>query len=91
MAAESYLSLSEVGCRIKFHICSHLEYQGLSNLTDALALLRDPDEPDLSLPTVILVGQEGAGKTCLMEVLLGRSFVPRSPDRRIARWGCCFS
>ena len=44
------------------------------NLREALALLRDTDEPDLSLPTVILVGQEGVGKTSLMEALLGRSF-----------------
>ena len=70
---------------------AHLEYQGLSSLTEALALLRDTEDPDLSLPTVILVGQEGAGKTCLMEALLGRTFVPRSTDRRFARWGCFFS
>ena len=55
---------------------------------EALALLRDTDEPDLSLSTVLLVGQEGAGKTCLMEALLGRSIVPTSTDRRLARCGC---
>ena len=85
MAAESYLSLSEVGCRVQFHILQ-LQLQGLSSLSEALALLRDSDEPDLSLPTVLLVGQEGAGKTCLVEALLGRSIVPRSTDRRLARW-----
>ena len=43
-------------------------------------------ESDVSLPSVLLVGQEDAGKAWLVDNLLGRSFGSRNNDRRLARW-----
>ena len=54
-------------------------------MSEILTTLLDT-ESDASLPSVLLVGQEGAGKAWLVDNLLGRSFRSRNNDRRLARW-----
>ena len=74
---------------IHIHSVSHILHraypQGGGSLSAILTTLLDT-ESDASLPSVLLVGQEGAGKAWLVDNLLGRSFRSRNNDRRLARW-----
>ena len=53
-------------------------------MSEILTTLLDT-ESDASLPSVVLVGQEGAGKAWLVDNLLGKPFGSRNNDRRLAR------